>query len=91
MTNSADHFLGSISTTNSDQVLLGNGQGLSITSIGNTSFQSTHKPHVTLTLNNMLLVPKITKNPISVSQFARDNQVYFEFHPDVFYQISGYI
>lgn len=63
--------------------MLGNGHGLSITSIGNTSFPSTHKSHVTLTLNNLLLVPKITKNLISVSQFTRDNRVYFEFHPDI--------
>lgn len=82
VTNSADHFLDSISTSDTDQVMLGNGQGMSITSIGNTSFPSAHKPHVTLTLNNLLLVPKITKNLISVSQFARDNRVYFKFHPD---------
>lgn len=53
-----------------------------MTSIGNTTFPSAHKPYVALTLNNLLLVPKITKNLISVSQFARDNRVYFEFHPD---------
>lgn len=29
----------------------------------------------------MLLVPTITKNLVSVSRFAKDNQVYFEFHP----------
>ena len=70
VTNSVDHFLNNISTSGTDQVMLGNGQGLSITSIGNTTFPSAHKPHVTLTLNNLLLVPKITKNLISVSQFA---------------------
>ncbi|KAI5437823.1 hypothetical protein KIW84_023804 [Lathyrus oleraceus] len=70
VTNSAYHFLDNISTSGTDQFMLGNGQGLSITSIGNTTFPSAHKPHVTLTLNNLLLVPKITKNLISVSQFA---------------------
>lgn len=83
VTHSSDNFLDSISTSGSDQVMLVNGQGLPITSIGSTSFQSSHKPYITLTLNNLLLVPKITKNLISVNQFARDNQVYFEFHPDI--------
>lgn len=68
--------------------MLGNGQGMFITLIGNTAFPSAHKPHVTLTLNNLLLVPKITKNLISVSQFTRDNRLYFEFHPD-FYLIKS--
>lgn len=40
-------------------------------------------PHSNLTfkLNNLLLVPAITKNLLSVGQFAYDNQVFFEFHP----------
>ncbi|KAE8690865.1 hypothetical protein F3Y22_tig00110893pilonHSYRG00648 [Hibiscus syriacus] len=33
-----------------------------------------------LMLNDLLLVPKITKNLLSVSKLARDNGVYFEFH-----------
>lgn len=82
VTHNPNNLLDSISLPGTDQVLLGNGQGLSIHSIGNTIFTSTHSPHTTLTLNNLLLVPDITKNLISVSQFARDNAVYFEFHPD---------
>lgn len=34
-----------------------------------------------LFLHNLLRVPKIKKNLISVSQFANDNNVYFEFYP----------
>ena len=30
----------------------------------------------------MLLVPSITKNLLSVSKFAKDNNVFFEFHFD---------
>ena len=30
----------------------------------------------------MLLVPSITKNLLSVSRFAKDNNVFFEFHSD---------
>lgn len=33
----------------------------------------------------MLLVPKITRNLVSVSQFAKDNKVYFEFHSNCCY------
>lgn len=59
----------------------GNGQGLPITSIIPTTFQSSLKPYTTLTLYNLLLLLKLTKNLISVSQFTKDNHVYFEFHP----------
>uniref|UniRef100_A0A151UEF3 Uncharacterized protein n=1 Tax=Cajanus cajan TaxID=3821 RepID=A0A151UEF3_CAJCA len=41
---------------------------------------SPQNSHITLSLNNLLLVPSITKNLVSVSQFARDNDVFFEFH-----------
>lgn len=34
-----------------------------------------------LHLNNVLYVPAIRKNLLSVSRFTRDNGVYFEFHP----------
>lgn len=33
-----------------------------------------------LMLNNMLYMPYVTKNLLSVSPFSKDNQVYFEFH-----------
>lgn len=38
-------------------------------------------PHTNLILNN-LLNPDITKNLISVNQFAKDSDVFFEFHAD---------
>lgn len=61
-----------------ENVFLGNGQGLSINSIGSASFTSPTFPSITLHLKNMLLVPSITKSLISVSQFIKDNNVYFE-------------
>lgn len=61
-----------------DQVLLGNGQGLPINSA------HTHT-HTTLTLNNLLLMQDITKNITSVNKFAKDNCVYFEFHVDKYF------
>lgn len=83
VTNNVDNFLDSVSTFGSDGVMIGNGQGLSITSIGSISFHSTHNPLVTVNLENFLLVIKNTKNAISGSQFSIDDHVYFEFHPSV--------
>jgi histone deacetylase 1/2 len=64
-----------------DQVLMGNGQGVSIQSFGYSHFPSPHTPNVQLTLKDMLHVPNISKNLLSVSKFAQDNNVIFEFHP----------
>lgn len=63
-----------------NQIFKCNGQGLSILSVGSTSFSSPLNPH--LSLNNLLHVPAITKNLVSISKFARDNSIYFEFHPN---------
>lgn len=82
VTYNPNNLLDSISIPRTDQVLLGNGQGLSIFSIGGIHFTSPHQPHTTLALNNLLLVRGITKNLMSVSHFAQDNPVYFEFHLD---------
>jgi len=58
---------------------MGNGSGLFIANTGSAIFCSsfTDKP---LLLRTLLHVPLITKNLLSVSQFARDNHVYFQFH-----------
>ena len=52
------------------QVLVGNGAGLTINHVGYSKFQpfSCSSP---LKLNNLLHVPNITKNLLSVAQFAR--------------------
>jgi hypothetical protein len=36
-------------------------------------------------LKNILHVPRISQNLLSVHQFAKDNNVFFEFHPSFFY------
>jgi len=58
-------------------IYLGNGETISITNIGKGSIRGKRN----LYLNNLLRVPQIKKNLLSVSQFVKDNNVYFEFHP----------
>jgi histone deacetylase 1/2 len=60
---------------------MANGKGKRITSVGSNHFRSPTCPDSVLHLNNLLLVPALTKNLIIVSKFARDNNVFFEFHP----------
>lgn len=62
-----------------EHVLMGNGQGLPVQSIGSTSFPSPLKSHRSLYLHNLLLVPSITKNLVSVRQFAADNKCFLNF------------
>ncbi|KAG8489332.1 hypothetical protein CXB51_017400 [Gossypium anomalum] len=59
-------------------LLMGDGTPASISSVG-TCVLPTHSK--LLRLSDVLCVPRIRKNLMSVSQFARDNNVYFEFHP----------
>ena len=40
-----------------------------------------HSSSRTLKLHDLLYVPSITKNLVSVSKLARDNCVYFKFYP----------
>lgn len=49
--------------------------------IGCSSFKSSFNSKV-LSLNQLLHVPSITKNLLSVSKFAADNKVYFVFFPN---------
>lgn len=58
---------------------MGNDCSVKISHIGQSTFiASNSRP---LILKDLLYVPQITKNLLSVSQFARDNNVFFEFHP----------
>ena len=65
----------------SENVQLGNGSGMFIHSVGYTSLCNSSSNHL-FTLNNLLHVPCINKNLLSISQFARDNGVFFEFFPN---------
>jgi len=65
----------------SDQIRIGNGKGLSIHHIGHTCLFS---PTLQFDLLNVLHVPKISKNLLSVHKFTFDTNTFFEFHPDYF-------
>ena len=79
--NMANLNLRSEDYTGSDQVLVGNGAGLQISQIGPSILTPSKTPFV---LKQLLLVPEIQKNLISVQQFCHDNLVCFEFHDRFF-------
>jgi histone deacetylase 1/2 len=65
-----------------DNLHVGDGKGLSISHIGHTKL---YTPHRSFTLFNVLHVPAIMKSLLFVQKFCLDNNVYFEFHPFLFY------
>ncbi|KAK0597079.1 hypothetical protein LWI29_021647 [Acer saccharum] len=66
----------------SDNVMIGDGTGLSITNTGSSSLSTSNK---TYTLNDVLCVPNMKKNLISISQFCKTNAVSVEFLSTCFY------
>ena len=64
-----------------DQIRIGDGTGLDIKHIGSSKLltSSTYFP-----LKNVLHVPDIQKNLVSVSQFTHDHDVFIEFHANYF-------
>uniref|UniRef100_A0A2N9HX01 Reverse transcriptase Ty1/copia-type domain-containing protein n=1 Tax=Fagus sylvatica TaxID=28930 RepID=A0A2N9HX01_FAGSY len=64
-----------------EQIRVGNGKGLSIHHIGDTLLST---PQSNFLLRNVLHVPKITKNLISVKKFTKDTNTSMEFHPSYF-------
>jgi gag-polypeptide of LTR copia-type len=63
--------------TGTDKLQVGNGMTLSICNIGNCFLSSTNR---FLKLSNVLHVPTIQKNLISISRFLQDNDVLIEFY-----------
>ena len=64
-----------------EEVHVGNGAGLQITHTGLSTLPSTKR---SLYLNNVLRVPQISKNLISVNKLCTDNFVSVEFFPNQF-------
>ena len=79
VTNDQNNIQNPVIYTGPDQLYVGNGQGLHISSTGSSKFHinSTH-----FKLNDILHVPLITKNLLSIHKFTLDNNVYVEFHPN---------
>ncbi|XP_010242057.1 PREDICTED: uncharacterized protein LOC104586495 [Nelumbo nucifera] len=81
MTPDADTLQNRSEFLGTDQVKVGNGEGLTIKSIGSSSLNHNHYQ---FNLKNIYHVPILTKNLIFVSKFTRDNNLVFEFRPDFF-------
>ncbi|XP_043721002.1 uncharacterized protein LOC122668512 [Telopea speciosissima] len=61
-----------------DQVLVGDGKRISISHTGSTTLPT---QFTALKLHNVLVVPHITKNLLSISQLTKDNNCSVEFFP----------
>jgi hypothetical protein len=64
-----------------DSLYVGDGKCLPILHIGSTKI---HSPLKTFTLSNVLHVPQLKRNLLSVQKFCQDNDVFFEFHSTFF-------
>ncbi|GJY44007.1 putative RNA-directed DNA polymerase [Tanacetum coccineum] len=64
-----------------DALHVGNGKGLPILHIGSSKVYSSQK---TFSLKNILHVPEISHNLLSVQKFCHDNDVFSEFHNSYF-------
>lgn len=62
--------------TGSDKVLIGDGNKLNVSHIGDASLKTTHG---SVKLGHVLVLPSIQKNVLSVSQLTRDESCLFEF------------
>ena len=87
-TGATDHITGELDKlvirdryTGGEQVHTASGSGMNIAHVGRVIC---HTPERNLMLNNVLHVPKATKNLVSVHKLASDNSAYFEFHPNSF-------
>jgi hypothetical protein len=69
-----------------DQIYTASDSGMHIKHIGHSLI---HTLYLDLKLNSILHVPQSSKSLASIHQIASDNNVFFELHPNVFYQGSG--
>lgn len=68
-------------TLKTDYLMVGDGKLLPITQLGPSILPANHAAQ-SLKLNDILLVPQIAKNLLSVSKLSWDNNFYLEFHPN---------
>ncbi|RVX04505.1 Retrovirus-related Pol polyprotein from transposon RE1 [Vitis vinifera] len=65
-----------------DEIMIGDGSGLPISHTGSTSLTT---PSHSFTLSNVLCVPTMKRNLISISQFCKSNNTSIEFLPSSFH------
>ncbi|KAL5738223.1 hypothetical protein ACOSP7_030984 [Xanthoceras sorbifolium] len=63
-----------------DKLVIGDGNHLHISNIGHSTIQTHTTPYHQLHLKNILHVPSITKNLLSISKLTKDNNAFAEFH-----------
>uniref|UniRef100_A0A803NGE1 Retrovirus-related Pol polyprotein from transposon TNT 1-94 n=1 Tax=Cannabis sativa TaxID=3483 RepID=A0A803NGE1_CANSA len=78
MTNDAENLTTATDYKGKAKVVVGNGSSLSIHHLG-TSSVPTILPNQSLLLQDILHVPNVTKNLLSISKFTKDNNVTIEF------------
>jgi hypothetical protein len=61
-----------------DHIHIASGTGMKISHIVHTTV---YTPSRNIHLNNILYVPEVTKNLVSIHRLAEDNCVFVEFHP----------
>ena len=76
----ATHLFFTTNYHSSESLKVGNDQGMNIIHTSSTFYIAPHT-HIKFLLHHLLHVPHITKNFISVAQFTKENNVYFEFYP----------
>nr|KYP66616.1 hypothetical protein KK1_012914 [Cajanus cajan] len=95
-TGASNHFTNDFSNlmiktpfVGTEKVVVGNGNCLPIHNIGTSKLKNPSN-NIAFTLNKLLHVPDITKNLLSVAQFAKENSCFFEFHStDCFVKSQG--
>ncbi|WVZ51377.1 hypothetical protein U9M48_002529 [Paspalum notatum var. saurae] len=65
-----------------DQIHTASGAGMKISHIGHSVVKT---PTRNLHLNDVLYVPKASKNLVSIHRLASNNSAFLEFHPDYFF------
>jgi hypothetical protein len=73
--------MGADEYTGTEQIRVGNGNSLPIKHIGTSNLFT---PNHSFRLNNVLHVPHISQNLLSVQKFTTDTNTFFEFHPKFF-------
>ncbi|XLR15048.1 hypothetical protein S83_042986, partial [Arachis hypogaea] len=79
VTNQAQNLSSCADYDGNDSLTVGNGMCLPIIHFESCILPASPSP---LKLSNVLVVPHITKNLLSISQLTKENDIFVEFHPD---------